>query len=95
MQTNATPPNQPQVLPHASADGVRAAVFEGLASYPTVAEALGVSVRSVQNLVARREIEVVRICRAPFVVLASLREMVARQREQRHAPPRRGRPKRK
>jgi hypothetical protein len=80
----------------ASVDAVRAEVYQGLASYPTVAKAIGRSVRSVQNLVSRGELQIVRICREPYVVLSSLKDMVARQQQKprRDVPVRRGRPKR-
>ena len=91
IQPDAAPPGRQRLLPTAaSVDAVRAVVYQDLASYPTVAEALGIAVRSVQNLVARGELQIVHIGRQPYVVLSSLKDMVARQ-QRRHEPPSRGR----
>lgn len=71
---------------------VRAKLLAGLATVEITAKALGKSPRTIQRMIARKEIPVIRIGRKPYPIIEGTREALMASARIGHKPPKRGRP---
>jgi excisionase family DNA binding protein len=70
-------------------------VFADLATVEAFAEATGVSVRTVERLIAQRKIPITKFGRKPYVVVSRAREALMAEVQVGHQPVRPGRPSNK
>jgi excisionase family DNA binding protein len=84
-----------QTQPTQDADiaAIRAKLMEDLATVDQVAKAVGKSSRTVARLIAAGKLPCVFLGRTPFVVISGARDLLMAAPKTRHAPVRRGRPK--